>query len=41
MSEQTKPSQYKVKLKKRFLVAEGTITLQLEEPAGFVFRPGQ
>ena len=41
MSEETKTTKYKVKLKERFLIAKGTIALQFEKPAGFVFRPGQ
>jgi len=41
MSPPTKPMDYLVKLKKRFLVAERTMALQLEKPAGFTFRPGQ
>ncbi|MDX9833796.1 MAG: FAD-dependent oxidoreductase [Desulfobulbus sp.] len=41
MSPQTSISEYLVKLKKRFLVAERTIALQFEKPPGFTFRPGQ
>lgn len=41
MSTQTPPPDYLVKLKKRFLVAERTLALQFEKPAGFTFRPGQ
>lgn len=41
MSTETKPTNYLIKLKKSFLVAERTIALQFEKPAGFVFRPGQ
>ncbi len=41
MSPQTSISDYLVKLKKRFLVAEQTMALQFEKPPGFTFRPGQ
>lgn len=41
MSPSTTTPQYEVKLKHRFLVAEETLALQFEKPAGFTFRPGQ
>jgi len=41
MNTKTTTPNYLVKLKKRFLVAERTLALQFEKPAGFTFRPGQ
>ncbi len=41
MSTQTSSNKYQVKLKHRLIVAERTLALQFEKPAGFTFRPGQ
>ncbi len=41
MNTQTNTLKHLVKLQHRFLVAEQTLALQFEKPAGFVFRPGQ
>jgi ferredoxin-NADP reductase len=41
MITEIKSSDYLVKLKKRFLIAERTMAFQFEKPAGFTFRPGQ
>lgn len=41
MSTATPPSDYLVPLKNRFLVAERTLALQFEKPAGFDFVAGQ
>ncbi len=35
------PAKYTTRLRNRFPVAERTLALQFERPAGFVFRPGQ
>lgn len=37
----TEKTNYRVKLKDRFPIAEGTMAFQFEKPAGFVFKPGQ
>lgn len=39
MSTETK--NYRIKLKDRFTVAEGTMAFQFEKPSGFIFKPGQ
>lgn len=41
MSAPTNITQYQVKLKDRFTVADRTMAFQFEKPPGFTFRPGQ